>query len=84
MIHLFNRKRLLTTFSLEEQDRVRSVLAQKGIDYRVKASCPTARATAFGASGRSRLGSFGVDSASAYQYDIYVRKADYPKAQSLI
>ena len=43
MITIFNRKELLTTFSMEEQDRVREILAQNHIDYRVKTVCPTAR-----------------------------------------
>jgi hypothetical protein len=84
MITIFNRKELLTTFSMDEQNRVRDVLAQNGIDYRVKSVCPTARATAFGDSGRARTGSFGIDSQSAYQYYIYVHKHDYARAQALL
>ena len=84
MITVFNRKELLTTFSMDEQARVRDLLGQNGIDYRVKTVCPTARSTAFSAGSRSRVGSLGVDSASAYQYYIYVRKQDYPRAKSLL
>ena len=84
MITVFNRRELLTTFSMDEQNRVRDILAQNGIDYRVKTVCPTARATAFGGSDRARTGSFGVDSQSAWQYYIYVHKKDYDRARSLI
>ena len=83
MLSVFNRRELLTTFSMEEQSRVRNILAQNHIDYRVKTVNPSARAT-LAASGRARTGSFGVDMTCAYQYAIYVHKNDYARAQSLI
>ena len=83
MLTVFNRRELLTTCSMEEQSRVRDILAQNGIDYRIKTVNPTARA-AFGASGRSRTGSFGVNLDCAYQYYIYVHKKDFARAQSLL
>ncbi len=83
MLTIFNRRELLTTFSMEEQNRVRDILAQNRIDYRVKAVNPSARST-LGASGRARTGSFGVDMDCGYQYYIYVHKSDYARAQSLL
>ena len=83
MLTVLNRKELLTTWSMEEQTRVRNVLAQNNIDYRVKVVNPAARSTAFGNS-RSRTGSFGVNTDCAYQYYIYVHKHDYDRARSLI
>ena len=83
MLTLFNRKELLTTFSMEEQNRVRDILAQHRIDYRIRTVNPSARAT-FGDVGRSRTGSFGVDTDCAYQYYIYVHRKDYDRARSLI
>ena len=83
MLTLFNRRELLTTFSMEEQTRVRDVLAQNGIDYRVKTVNPAARST-MAASGRGHTGSLGVDADFAYQYYIYVHKNDYDRARSLI
>ena len=83
MLTIFNRRELLTTFSMEEQSRVRDILSQNHIDYRVKAVNPSARSTLV-ASGRARTGSFGVDMNCAYQYSIYVHKNDYARAQSLI
>ena len=83
MLNLFNRKELLTTFSMEEQNRVRDILAQHRIDYRVKVVNPAARST-FGDVGRSRAGSFGVNMDCAYQYLIYVHRKDYDRARSLI
>ncbi|MBQ3134198.1 MAG: hypothetical protein IJB75_00070 [Oscillospiraceae bacterium] len=83
MLTLFNRKELLTTWSVQEQARVRDLLAQNRIDYRIKAVNPTARAT-FGDVGRSRTGSFGVNADCTYQYYIYVHKKDYDRARSLL
>lgn len=83
MLTIFNRRELLITFSVEEQNRVRDILARNNIDYRVKTVNPTARAT-FGRSGRARTGSLGIDLDCAYQYYIYVHKRDYARAQSLI
>ena len=83
MLVIFNRRELLTTDSMEEQNRVRDVLAQNNIDYRIKTVCPSARST-WASSGRARTGSFGVNMDCAYQYYIYVHKKDYARAQSLI
>lgn len=83
MLTVFNRRELLTTFSMAEQNRVRDILAQNHIDYRIKTVNPSARST-FGASGRSRTGSFGINMDCAYQYSIYVHKKDYALAQSLL
>ena len=83
MITIFNRRELLTTSSLSEQDRVRSILAANGIDYTVKTVNPSARAH-IGGSGRGRTGSFGIDQDTACQYYIYVRSKDYERAKHLI
>ena len=83
MLTILNRRELLATFSMEEQNRVRDILAQNHIGYAVKTVNPSARNT-FAGSGRSRTGSFGVDMNCAYQYYIYVHKNDYAQAQSLI
>lgn len=83
MLTVFNRRELLTTFSMEEQNRVRDILAQNNIDYRVKTVNPSARSAAAG-SGRARTGSFGIDMDCAWQYYIYVHKKDYDRARSLL
>lgn len=83
MLTVFNRRELLVTHSMEEQARVRDILAQNHIDYRVRVVNPTARAT-LGGSDRGRVGSFGVDMDRAYYYYIYVHKNDCARAQSLI
>ena len=83
MINLFNRTELLVTFSMEEQNRVCSILAVNGIDYRIKTVNPSARSY-IGGSGRGRSGSFGINNDAAYQYYIYVHSKDYERAKHLI
>lgn len=84
MLTVFNRRELLTTFSMEEQNRMRDILARNHIDYRIKTVNPTARSPFAGGSGRGHTGSFGINIDCAYQYYIYVHKKDYARAQSLI
>ena len=75
MIHLFNRKELLLTTSMERQARVQDVLAANGIPYRVKTSSNISR---------SRGVMPGMRMDMLYQYRIYVKKDDYEKARHLI
>ena len=56
MLTIFNRRELLNTFSMEEQNRVRDILSQHRIDYRIKTVNPTAGFAAAGG-GRARTGS---------------------------
>ena len=69
MVTIFNRRELLMTWSMEEQSRVRDILAVNGIDYQIKTVDHAIR-------DRGRSGSVGVDMSSAYQYYIYVRACD--------
>ena len=79
MLTLFNRRELITTFSMDAQTRVRDILSQNGIDYRVKTnSHPSGMYT------RGRTGSYGQNPEFACQYTIYVHRNDYEKAQYLI
>lgn len=83
MITIFNRKELMTTFNMEEQARVRTILANQKIDYQVKtvnrmSSSPVPERT------RSHMGSAGQKTEHMYQYIIYVRKVDYEKAAQMI
>lgn len=78
MIHLFNRKELLTTTSMEHQVKVRDILAANGIDYRVRVKSNT------GGFSRSRTIMPGTQMERMYQYDIYVKKEDYDRACFLI
>lgn len=78
MIHLFNRRELLTTASVERQTRVRDVLVANGIDYRMQVRSNT------GGASRSRTVMPGMRTDCLYQYYIYVKKTDYEKAKYLI
>ena len=70
MITIFNRKELVLTRSMEEQARVRGILAAEGIDYKVQVNSARVR---------------GINSADMlYEYAIFVRKAEYDKAVYLI
>ena len=75
MIHLFNRKELLITSSMERQARVRDILAANKIPYLVRTSSNLSR---------SRTVIPGMRMDMLYQYHIYVKKEDYEKAQYLI
>ena len=75
MIHLFNRKELLLTLSMEQQARVRDALAANGIDYQV-------RVRSNGTRSRTVLPGMRLD--AMYRYYIYVKKEDYEKARHLV
>ena len=79
MLTLFNRRELITTFSMEKQAKVRDILSQNGIGYRVKTNSHSS-----GTYARGRTGSHGLNADHAYQYTIYVHRNDYEKAQYLI
>lgn len=78
MIHLFNRKELLITNSMEHQSRVRDALAANGIDYQVRVKSNT------GGLSRSRTVMPGTRMELMYQYYIYVKRNDYEKAKYLL
>lgn len=77
MIHLINRKELLTTTNMDYQTRVRDTLAANGIDYQVRVKSNT------GGLSRSRTVLPGTRMELVYQYYIYVKKDDYEKAKLL-
>lgn len=82
MIHIFNRRDLLITYSMKEQARVRDILRQNKIDYTIKTlnrNSPSALSDI-----RAKTGTLGQDMDIAYQYTIYVKKADYELAQAAI
>lgn len=77
------RAELLITFSAEEQARVRSLLAQNHVDYRLKVvdrSAPSPLSTG----RRGRTGSFGESPALACEYIFTVRKEDLSLAQAVL
>ena len=75
MIHLFNRREVLLTNSMERQARVRDVLEANGIPCQVRCRSNDSR---------SRTVLPGMQLDAMYRYYIYVKKDDYEKAKSLI
>ncbi len=75
MIHLFNRKELLQTSSMERQARVRDLLDGNKIPYLVRTSSNVSRS-------RGMIPGMRMD--MLYQYRIYVKRSDYEKAKFLI
>lgn len=78
MIHIFNRRELLLTTSMQQQAKVQDILADHGIECFVKAKSTT------GGMSRSRTILPGTRMDAMYQYYIYVKKTDYEKAKQLI
>ena len=77
------RAELFITFSSEEQARIRALLSQNGIDYRLKVvdrSAPSPLSTG----RRGRTGSFGESPALACEYIFTVRKEDLLRAQAVL
>ena len=83
MITLFNRKELTVTFDMKEQARVRTLLAEEGIDYSVKtvsrmSPSPVSSGT------RVRTGTYGQTVDAMIEYIFYVKKTDYERAKGII
>ena len=79
MIHIFNRKELFVTFSLEQRDLVAESLSQAGIDYLVKTRDNLAGPT-LSLEGR-RAADLFMDQRSRWKYTFYVKKADWEYAR---
>lgn len=83
MITIFNRRELCVVFGMQEQAKVRKLLAEKQIDYSIKSTnrmSPSPMADG----SRSRVGTLGQDADAMYEYKFYVHKGDYEKAKALI
>ena len=83
MITIFNRKELLITYDMKEQNEVRTILRDHHIKYDVKVK-NLLSPSPFSTSGRTYIGSRGVDLKKSYEYKIYVKKSDYEEAMGLL
>lgn len=83
MIHIFNRKELLITWSMTELANIRDILASNNVEYTVKTN-NLARTSPYSSGTRARTGSFGIRTDAMYQYVIYVKRSDYEKARFII
>ena len=82
MLTVFNRKEVAATYDMAEQSRVRRILAENHIDYRVKVinrKSPSAFSDT-----RARTGTFGEKPELFYEYFIYVHKRDAEEAQLVL
>ncbi len=82
MIHMFNRRELVLTLSMDRQAEIRTILSANGIDYQVKTT--NLQNAPLVGSQRGRRGSFGIQSQYSYEYKIYVHKKDYEAARQLV
>ena len=83
MIAIWNRRELETTWDMNRQAEIRSILAGNQIDYIIKTVNP--QTTNFlGGTQRGRTGSFGIKTAYSYQHKIYVHQKDFERATYLI
>lgn len=83
MITIFNRKELLITFDINEQSKVKDILAANNIDYYTKV---INQYTPYLSASRLHLNSKSPVQMLNYEYEhiIYVHKKDYEKAVYLI
>lgn len=79
MITIFNRKELLTTMDMEEQEKIRTILSNAAIDYKI--TTRSLRTSAF-PDPHARLITPGMK--QGYEYTFYVKNDDYDQASYLI
>jgi hypothetical protein len=77
MITVFNRKELVTTYSMEEQANIREKLKSNKIDYRLKTINRNSKL-------RGNIVIIGQNVKESYEYIFYVNKSDYDNAKFLI
>ena len=68
MITVFNRKELVTTFSMEQQAKVRDLLEARGIDYEIRVRNTASRGM------RGSSPTLGMSFENLYEYKIFVHK----------
>lgn len=82
MILIWNRREIFIGNSMSKFNSIRQLLASKQIKYSYKVVNCSSRGTF--TSNRSRFGNVGENPDYAYQYYIYVHKADYDHACSVL
>ncbi len=65
MITLFNRRELVTTYSMEKQTNIREILKSKKIDYHLKTITKNSKM-------RGSIAIIGQNMNQAYEYIFYV------------
>ncbi len=82
MITVFNRKEICTTYDLEEQNKIKSILKENNISYDIVAKNMTSPTPV--ALGGKELATYGLDLSHCIEYKIYVKKQDFETAMYLI
>ena len=87
MLTIFNRRELLSTFDMQRQAEVRSLLAQNKIAYSTKVTSMNG----ININGPSTLGSsiprmenLGIKSKYQYEYKIFVHKSNFDIATAIM
>lgn len=83
MISIFTRKIIFSSYSMESQAKIKSILDNNGIRYYVKV-VNRRSASPFANGTRSRTGSFGENYTYMYEYIIYIHKKDFELANRCI
>ena len=82
-MNFFNRRELITTFNLDQLERIREQLRVAGIKYYIKIVNRRSPST-FNVGNRSHTGTAFEKMKYEYTYYLYVHKNDYNKACELI
>lgn len=83
MITVFNREQIYSTFDMEKQAKVRSLLSENNIKYQIKIE--NRRGQVPGTLGSQALtGSFGESPKLENRYLIFVHKDDLEKANYVL
>lgn len=77
MITVFNRKELVTTYSMEEQANIREKLKANKIDYRLETINKNSNM-------RGNIVIIGQNVKESHEYIFYVNKRDYENAKFTI
>lgn len=77
MLTVFNRQELTVTFSLQELNRIQNVLAENGLEYKIKSFLKHGVE-------RARTGSMGMNPEQMCEYIVYVHKDDFEMAARLL
>lgn len=79
MITIFNRKELTIVNTMEQQAKIRDLLASHSVRYYIKVINRFTQG-----SSRGHTGSFGINMDAAYEYTFYVHKDDFATAQAIL
>lgn len=83
LLELFGWSELTSTYSAEEQARVRSALADQGIRCKRRTINRTSP-SAISPSRRAYTGTYGENQALSYEYMFYVKRRDLDAAQGAL